>query len=91
MSLTVAYLAVEMLALPEAGQRWAVVLALGLFHGLYFAGFPATYLIGAAGVQVVGVAVLATIALRLPRLVGRYAAWALLVTGLGWFAVRLVR
>jgi hypothetical protein len=91
MSLTVAYLAVEMLALPRAGQRWVVVLVLGLFHGLYFAGFPATYLMGAAGVQVAGIGVLAAVALRLPRVIGRYAARLLLVTGVAWFAVRLVR
>ena len=89
MSLSVAYLAVEMLTLPAAGQRWAVVLVLGLFHGLYFAGFPSTYLMGAGVVQMACIGVLAVIALRVPRMAGRYAAWALLIIGLGWFAVRL--
>ncbi len=38
-ALTVAYLAVEVLALPEAGYRWMVAAGMGVFHGLYFGGF----------------------------------------------------
>lgn len=38
-ALTVAYLAVEILLLPEAGHRWAVAAALGVFHGFYFGLF----------------------------------------------------
>lgn len=38
-ALTVAYLAIELLLLPNAGQRWLVVALLGAFHGLYFALF----------------------------------------------------
>ncbi len=90
MALTVAYLAVEMLTLPKAGQRWAVVLALGLFHGLYFAGFPATYLVGAGLVQIVAIALLVALALRVAPATSRYAAWGLLAAGLGWFATRLM-
>ena len=33
-ALTVAYLAVEVLLLPKAGQRWLIVGVLGAFHGL---------------------------------------------------------
>lgn len=91
MALTVAYLAVEILMLPEAGKRWAVVLALGLFHGLYFAGFPATYLAGAAAAQVVLIALLALAARKVPALWRRGPAWGLLAAGLGWFGFRLIR
>ncbi|MBS1877825.1 MAG: HupE/UreJ family protein [Acidobacteria bacterium] len=35
-ALTIAYLAVEILFLPAAGQRWLVVGVLGLLHGAYF-------------------------------------------------------
>ena len=38
-ALTVAYLAIEVLLLPKAGQRWLVVGLLGAFHGLYFGLF----------------------------------------------------
>jgi hypothetical protein len=38
-ALTVAYLAVEILLLPEAGHRWAVAAVLGIFHGFYFGLF----------------------------------------------------
>jgi hydrogenase/urease accessory protein HupE len=38
-ALTIAYLAVEILLLPEAGHRWAVAAALGIFHGFYFGLF----------------------------------------------------
>lgn len=89
MALTVAYLAVEMLMLPQAGQRWAIVFALGLFHGLYYAGFPQAYFIGVGLLQILAIAVLSALALRAPRSTQRYAAWGLLIAGLGWFTTRL--
>jgi HupE / UreJ protein len=91
-ALTVAYLAVEILALPKAGKRWAVVLVLGLFHGLYFASFPATYLAGAMLLQVALIAGLCWIALRwsTPTL-NRAFAIGLLVISVGWFVFRLAR
>lgn len=92
MALTVAYLAIEILMLPAAGKRWAVVFVLGLFHGLYFAAFPATYLAGAAIVQAALVAVLVIVAARwaTPAL-RRAGARVLLIAGLGWFVTRLLR
>jgi hypothetical protein len=91
MALTVAYLAVEILTLPDAGKRWLVVLVLGLFHGLYFAAFPATYMAGAALVQAALVAALVWILARWATPVTRRAAaWVLLGAGLGWFATRLI-
>src|SRR5260370_4686188 len=38
-ALTIAYMAVEILALPTAGKRWLIAGALGVFHGLSFALF----------------------------------------------------
>jgi len=91
MALTVAYLAVEILTLPDAGKRWAVVLALGLFHGLYFAGFPLGYLAGAAAVQAVLAALLLLAARWSTTAMRRASAWGLLLAGLGWFTARLIR
>src|SRR6185369_7164235 len=39
MGLTVAYLAVEIVFLPQAGTRWLICAVLGVFHGFYFAMF----------------------------------------------------
>ncbi len=91
MALTVAYLAVEILALPTAGKRWTIVLVLGLFHGLAFAAFPVSYLAGATLIQCVLIAILAWAALRWATpIIRRAGAIALLVIGLGWFALRLI-
>jgi hypothetical protein len=91
MALTVAYLAIEILTLPDAGQRWLVVLVLGLFHGLNFAGFPITYLTGAAATQAALIAGLWLAVSRVPEVWRRRPAWALLAAGVGWFGVRLIR
>jgi hypothetical protein len=91
MALSVAYLAVEILLLPDAGRRWAIVLGLGLLHGLYFAGFPATYLAGAAAAQAIVIAIMVAAVRKLPAVWRARPAWALLSAGLGWFAWRLVR
>jgi len=91
--LTVAYLAVEILALPKAGMRWLIVAVLGAFHGLYFALFlrttgyrPVYVLTGAAVAEIALIAVLALLFSRLNR---RLAALILLLTGMAWFFLRL--
>jgi len=90
MALTVAYLAVEILTLPKAGKRWAVVLVLGLFHGLYFAPFPASYLTGATLIQVALIGLLAWLALRFSRpMLHRVTAIVLLLASVAWFVSRL--
>lgn len=38
-ALSITYLAVEKLLVPQAGQRWLVVATLGIFHGLLFRFF----------------------------------------------------
>jgi hypothetical protein len=92
MALTVVYLAVEILTLPNAAKRWMVVLILGLFHGLYFAPFPATYLTGATLIQAVAIGILASVALRwLTKKSRSLAAMLLLVSGAIWFVIRFVK
>ncbi len=100
-ALTIAYLAVEILLLPEAGMRWLVVGVLGLFHGLYFSLFitggefsAGWVLLGVVVIEVVLLALLGWILSRLARFLPmpaatRAAAGLLLVVGLAWFFVRL--
>lgn len=100
-ALTVAYLAVEILAFPEAGQRWLVVLVLGAFHGLYFSIFttasnfaPARVMFGALVAEAVQIALLGLVFSKLARPLEawrpvRVAAALLVMTGLAWFALRL--
>jgi HupE / UreJ protein len=100
-ALTVAYLAVEILAFPDAGQRWLVVLALGAFHGLYFSMFTTAsgyrtgwVMLGALLAETLQIAAAGWVFSRLARPLEawrpvRAAAALLLVTGLAWFALRL--
>lgn len=98
-ALTVAYLAVEILLLPKAGQRWLVVGILGALHGVYFdmllqsGDYSRTaFIAGVFGAEAVAAAVLAGL-LRLPvarsAMVQRGLASVLLIAGLSWFVVRL--
>jgi hypothetical protein len=91
LALTVAYLALEILMLPDGGLRGLVVAVLGLFHGLSFAGFPATYLAGASAIQVILFALLAASALQIPKSWTRPVARTLLAAGLIWFGFGLWR
>src|SRR5581483_7680963 len=100
-SLTVAYLAVEIILLPKAGARWLVAVALGAIHGLFFYLFlqntgyrPALVLAGAALVEVAVVAVFGLVFARLVRAAARFqpakvAACVLFLFGIAWFAFRL--
>ena len=90
LALAVAYLAVEILLLPQGRARWLVVAILGLCFGLSFAGFPAVYLLGVLPAQVAVFAALAAGALRMPPAWRRPAAALLLAAGLAWFGVRLL-
>lgn len=101
MALALAYLAVEILLLPEAGARWAVAGLLGGFQGLYFDLFmvntgyrPELVLAGALAAQALVVAVLAVVFSRIGRVAKalrpvRVAAAGLLVFGMAWFFLRL--
>lgn len=100
-ALTIAYLAVELLLLPDAGQRWAVVAILGLFHGLYFLTFirSSEYATGWVlfGVTIVEAAVIALLGWIFSRLARpfkmlqpvRALSIVLFAVGLGWFFLRL--
>lgn len=99
-ALTIAYLAVETLTLPEAGGRWLVAGGMGTFHGLYFGVFlqqasmsPAFVLFGALTMSVLTVVSLYGMAARLSRDFGeslfrKVCAGALCLIGVGWFIVR---
>jgi hypothetical protein len=100
-ALTVAYLAVEVLALPNAGARWLIAGVLGLVHGLYFHLFIQTsryragwVLAGAAAAEIMAIAVLALVFSRIGRVARalrpvQVSASALLVFGMVWFFLRL--
>lgn len=102
-ALTIAYLAVEILLLPRAGQRWLVVGVLGLFHGLYFAQFLATsgyrlstFFSGVAAAELLAIGSFALVAHALwhvakgsRQIIERVLATVLLAIGLVWFMVRL--
>jgi hypothetical protein len=97
-ALTIAYFAVELLLIPNAGRRWVVAGVLGLFHGVYFSMLlaggdyrPALYLSGAV---VAEAAITAVIWLMLRAASARFQiqrilATVLFVIGVGWFLLRL--
>ena len=99
--LTIAYLAIEILLLPGAGRRWAVVGVLGAFHGLSFLLFleSSNYQAGwvLSGVAAAEAAAIALMAAAWARLLAPFRALeparalsaVLFVTGLGWFFLRL--
>ncbi len=103
LALTIAYLAVEILTLPNAGQRWLVAAVLGLFHGLSYALYltstgydPFPVLLGMAIAELLAIAMFATLMARIGRvfstiapLASRITACFLLLTGLSWFFLRL--
>jgi len=100
-ALTVAYLAFEILLLPNSQIRWLVVGVLGLFHGAYFSVFlaesgfhAAGFLCGVAAAELLLIALFAFVLTRLIRLASipravPVAASLLLTIGLVWFFVRL--
>src|ERR1039458_6878536 len=100
-ALALAYLAVEILLLPQAGARWLVAGVLGALHGLYFHLFvqttgysPALVLLGAALAEAAAIALLALVLSRVGRVAKAFhpvqvAASALLAFGMVWFLLRL--
>jgi len=100
-ALTIAYLAFEIILLPNSGMRWLVVGILGLFHGAYFSIFLAesgyhavTFLCGVAVAELLLIVVFALTFERLIRFT-RFsravpaAAGLLLAVGVVWFLWRL--
>jgi hypothetical protein len=100
-ALTIAYLAFEIILLPQSSMRWLVVAVLGLFHGAYFAAFLAesgyhiaTFFSGVAICELFFIALFALILDRLLRLsflrrAVPVAASLLLAVGVAWFFLRL--
>ena len=100
-ALTIAYLAFEIVLLPQSSLRWLVVAVLGLFHGAYFAAFLtesgyhfATFFSGVAICELLLIAIFAFILDRLVRLaflrrMVPVAASLLLAIGVAWFFLRL--
>ena len=89
------------LAVPDAGQRWLVVLVLGAFHGLYFSMFTTAsgygtgwVMLGAVVAEALQIAAVGWLFSKLAKPLAalrpvRVAAALLMVTGLAWFALRL--
>ncbi len=100
-ALTIAYLAFEIILLPQSGLRWLVVAVLGLFHGAYFAAFLnesgyhiASFLTGVVICELLLIALFAFLLNRLTRLAFLHravpvAASLLLAIGVAWFFLRL--
>ena len=100
-ALTVAYLAFEIILLPEGKQRWLVVGLLGIFHGAYFSLFLTSagyglwgFLAGVVLSEILVVGLVYGILRWLSRRVHfaravPVAASLLLTVGVGWFAVRV--
>ena len=100
-ALTVAYLAIEILLLPDAGWRWLIAVVLGAFHGLYFHLFvqstgyhPALVMAGAALAEILATFALWFAFTRISRLAKalrplQVSACALLAFGVVWFVLRM--
>jgi hypothetical protein len=100
-ALTIAYLAFEIILLPDSSSRWMVVAVLGLFHGAYFAAFLSesgyhltTFLTGVILCELILIALFSLLLDRLTRLsflrrAVPVAASLLLAVGVAWFLLRL--
>jgi hypothetical protein len=86
MALTVAYLAGELLFLPDGRAKWAIVPLLGLVHGLPFVAFPPLYLGGAMIIQIALIGAVSIATVRMPVTWHKLFAVALLLAAGGWFA-----
>ena len=99
--LTIAYLAVEILALPKASMRWLIIVLLGFFPGLYLelfistTGYRAVYVL--AGAALAEMALIGVFALLFAYFGKRLAALKpvpvcaslLFAAGMVWFVLRL--
>lgn len=91
LALMVAYLAVEILLLPQGSLRLVLAVMLGLCQGVLAAGFPAAYWMGAMPAEAAIFAAMAAVALGLQRPGRLAAASILLAAGLGVFGSRVWR
>ena len=100
-ALTVAYLAVEIPMLPQAGCRWMVAAGMGVFHGFYFGSFlqqsqmdSLFLLTGVALGEGLLLVVFAVLLSRLTRVAAalkpvQAGAGLLFVIGMAWFILRM--
>jgi hypothetical protein len=95
-ALAVAYLAVEIVFLPDARHRWAVVGLLGILQGLAYTALvdashfsPGWVLTGALLVELLVLGAAGLIWNRLPVRPARPIGWVMLAIGVAWFGWRL--
>lgn len=98
-ALSTAYIAIEKILVPTAGQRWLVVGILGIFHGLFFrffavelSGAPsiAGFAFGLATANIVWL-IPAGLLRYLPEKGQRIVTWMLVLAGTFWFGYRILR
>ncbi len=97
-ALSTAYIAIEKILVPKAGQRWLVVAILGVFHGLFFRFF-AVELSGAPSIAGFATGLLfanfawmlpASLLTLLPAKGQRIVTWILVFAGTFWFGYRIL-
>lgn len=100
-ALTVAYLAIEILILPEAGYRWLVAAGMGVFHGFYFGSFlrqsemdSLSVLSGVVVAEAIVLVIFSYLATRLIEAVPKLqpiktGAALLFLVGIFWFVSRV--
>lgn len=97
-ALAVAYLAAEILFVPDASKRWLVCGGLGCFHGLFLAAFiqsvemqSSLVLPGALGTEGILAAGFGALRLRfVTRRPEQLGGILLLVVGMAWFGLRVL-
>ncbi len=97
-ALTVAYLASEVLFLPDASKRWLVCGALGCIHGLFLGAYlgvtgmnPVFFLPGALGTEAALAGGIGAVRLKFANKGSeQLLGLLLLITGLGWFGLRML-
>jgi hypothetical protein len=88
-ALTVAYLAAELILVPDGRGRWVVVLLFGLIHGLPFAAVRPLQVTAAMAMQGVGFAGAAYLFDRAPQSWRKTCAGLVFILAVAWF-VRFV-
>jgi hypothetical protein len=91
-ALGIAYLAVEILFVPQGGMRWWIGAVLGLFQGLYLSLFTGIEIpCFVTGAAIASITIFALAGLLIMKWVPRWAASLPLVASLFWFFTVLRR
>jgi len=104
-ALALAYLALEVVAFPKSSGRWLLALVFGAFQGMFFSlfvaqsGFEMAWVLAGAALgalTIAGVCALTGLAAvrvmtreSIRKILRTLASYALLLTGLVWFTLRL--